>query len=742
MTSMESSTVARHILTLATFWWILCSWAGSAAAVAQSPSSSIGSGGILAARFDMETQNPVAGSSVRSIQIQSGPGSESNGTSHRWLSLRSTKGNGETFQVWCQIPVDAPAFGPPSPASVRRYLVQSGNGQAIEYRHEVTGAAVLPSIGGWSDAWPRSEGAGTESTPQSPFPPRVRYLGHVYRRTESSASPVLPVPPSPRVFSLRPDLWIGVPSNQRTRDDVRRYDGSDYEMIRLTRDDYQAMAAAGMTCVRVDAQQRPWIEDLPIFYWGVPAAEIPFPESLYDPRYLGPSLFIDEPAVHTRDFVIRPQLTKDPSYRTAINPRLAFQAFQETFRHAWQEGAAQELLKGLKSRTDVDLGSMAFAQANLYSWETMISTAAYQLSQDPVVPSALVFEPPGRIGTQRTLPEFNMTYGCQIPVDDPKHFTSILYGFLRGAARLTGKQWGTSIYGAVDRADAPWFLTHAYDLGATRFFFWDNYQLACVPYSECLDLSRQLRRRAENRPARDLDRLRNAAEIAILLPPGYNLGHVSMGRGNLWGVPELNLERKNEQGIRYREVMGQFFIEIERCLRLGIAFDLLWDLPNLPPKGYRETIRIREDGKVEVTRPGQARPEILAHARTPERPNGAPPKLAVELSTQSGRAPLSVHAVAKVEETSAPIYYTHGTDPKGEYHNAVVAWELYGPHEEDHRSLAPARMQAHVAVSGTKREVAIDFVLDRPGDYRLRAATVDLAGRTAVEWISLRAEAP
>ena len=60
-----------------------------------------------------------------------------------------------------------------------------------------------------------------------------------------------------------------------------------------------------------------------------------------------------------------------------------------------------------------------------------------------------------------------MTYGCQIPVDDPKNFADIIYGFLRGAARLTGKQWGTSFYGAVDRADAPWFLALAYDLWKT-----------------------------------------------------------------------------------------------------------------------------------------------------------------------------------------------------------------------------------------------------------------------------------
>ncbi len=148
---------------------------------------------------------------------------------------------------------------------------------------------------------------------------------------------------------------------------------------------------------------------------------------------------------------------------------------------------------------------MEFLQENLYTWETMVGTALYQLGesvQGP--PAAMVFEPPGRFGTRRTLPEMNMAYGCQIPVDDPKNLIGIIYGFLRGAARLTDKEWGTSIYGPVDRADASWFLTHAYDLGAQDFFFWDSARLACVPYSECLALTRHLRAHVQAHPYRDL----------------------------------------------------------------------------------------------------------------------------------------------------------------------------------------------------------------------------------------------
>ena len=106
--------------------------------------------------------------------------------------------------------------------------------------------------------------------------------------------------------------------------------------------------------------------------------------------------------------------------------------------------------------------------------------------------------------------------------------------------------------------------------------------------------------------------------MAILLPPGYDLGHVYMGKGQMWGIGELNLERTNRAGVKYRTVMGNFFQEVERAVRQGVAFDLLWDLPATQPKGYREVVRVREDGKVEVDESG--RHSVLDGPRQPARP--------------------------------------------------------------------------------------------------------------------------
>jgi hypothetical protein len=650
--------------------------------------------------------------------------------------LHATKANGQSFHVWILTDAYPPASLKAARETTARYVVREGDAQALEFRHQLSGAAVLPSLGAWSYLFPHAvEGDPSEGL----FAEKMRYLGHTYRleRIEHSSSAMGPA--NAEILELRPDVLIGVPHNTRQKDETRRYDDSDYELIRLTKRDYDEMIRAGMNCLRVDKEQAGWIDRRGVFYWGVGPEELSYPECLYRSNYLGPVLFLDEPAVCTRDQIVRPRLTKDREFRKIITPQIVLEEFQRYFHEAKYQGASAALLHGLAVRSDVDVGDMHFLQENLYTWETMVSTARYQLGESAEgPPAAMVFEPPGRLGTRRTLPEMDMTYGCQIPVDDPKNLAGIIYGFLRGAARLTEREWGTSVYGQVDRADACWFLTHAYDLGAQYFFFWDSSRLACVPYGECLALTRTLRAHAQTHPDRDLHALKQAAGVAILLPAGYNLGHVHMGRGNLWGLGELNLERVNRQGIKYRTVMGNFFAEIERCIRMGVAYDLFWDIEGRPPVGYREIVCVREDGKVEVRANGKN--VLYESPRTPERPAGDPPRLAVELSTEAGSAPLGVSAHAVLVEGTAPVYYTLGADTKGIYRNVKVLWELYGPGEEDYRFLLGENREPRIRDENGRTRVEIEFKIGRPGQYRLRAATVDLAGRTTVVWKNITVE--
>ncbi len=488
-----------------------------------------------------------------------------------------------------------------------------------------------------------------------------------------------------------------------------------------------------MNVFNVNVSQVKWIETENVYYWGVGGKDIIYPECLYKSNYVGPAIFFDEPMVHTRDHALRPKFKKDPSIRKTITPQLFFEEFKHEYHKAKYERSPIQLLKGLENREDVSIGDMDFLQQNIYSWETMLSSAIYQLSEgDKSTPYAMVFEPPGRFGATRVLPELNMSFDCQIPADDPKNLFGIINGFLRGAARVTNKEWGISIYGQVTRSEAYWYMTHAYDMGASLFFYWDSYQLAAVPYNEYLVLSKNLREHSKNFPRRDLEKLKMDAEMAILIPPGYNLGHVKMGIGNFSGLPELNMERINTKGVKYRDVMSNFYIEIERCIRLGIEYDLFWNLEDLELNGYDEIVVIREDGKVDITKNDKI--VVLNSARTPERFDGVSPQLTVQIKSTDRKAPVTITALAEVVEGTSPVYYTQGANKDGINRNVYVLWELYGPEEEDYTDFWKERWNVSVSENGNSATAEISFKIEKLGNYRLKVSTSDLAGRSKVVW--------
>lgn len=690
----------------------------------------------LTAIYHMADSNAAA-SVVETLTATLGPQDEWQGTQGQWLYLKATKKSGVSFEVRLLCRSYPSESLREARRAVLRFVLLKGDEPPMEYRNGLTGLAVLPATGAWPYLLPRAEANAAAAGTEAPFPATAVYLGHRYTRTELRTAPDVSAPAFSRVVQLRPDLLIGMPHDMRQTDETRRYDGSDYEYVPLLREDYKSMMASGLNCFHATPEQAQWLEDAGVFFWGVGGKDLLFPECLYLPQYLGSNLYLDEPAVTTRDAKIRPRFQKEPAFRHAVTPQEVLAAFKEHYADVIANGAPAQLLAGLAQRDDVDLGSMRFRQGNLYCWETMVSTAAHELSYDAATPDAVVFEPPGRVGARRMLPSMNMSYGCQIPVTNTNNLADIIIGFLRGAARATGKEWGISIYGGVDTVEAPAFLARAYDLGATRFFYWDSYQLACVPFGEVLKLSRQLTEQARSYPDRNLDRLLHAADEVILLPPGYDLGHVHMGLGNLWGLPELNLERRNSEGVTYRTVMGNFFTEIERCLRLGVPFDLLWDLPGLKLEGYREVVRIREDGKVQLLANGKT--ALLDGPRIPERPEGQAPQLRVEVSAAQAPAPSILDAVARINEGASPVYYSPYPDAQGVHHNSRVRWDLFGPEDEDYTCGMPVVEPNQVSVEETGEIVVRTKIhLEKPGTYRLRTATTDLSGKTAVVWTDLK----
>ena len=663
---------------------------------------------------------------VKTVKLSLSDSKVLNGLAHQWIELLCTKVNGQQFRVWLLCSSYPSVKQEQAGSSVARYILQQGEMNPIEFRHYKSNSAVLPTTGAWEYLLPRNAG---EVQFFKNKPTTVQYLGIEYKLENHGPALPIAIPANPHIITLSPDLLIGVPHNTRLKDDTRRYDESDYEYKRLTKSDYAEMMDAGLNCFRVDVEQREWIEHSNVYYWGISGDDVDYPECLYKSNYIGPALFFDEPMVGTRDRVVKPKLQKDPALRKSLTPQKVLQDFKKLYHETKYEHGPASLIKGLTARKDVDVGNMSFLQQNMYTWETMVSSAIYQLSEgNSKPPYAMVFEPPGRFGYRRILPELNMCFDCQIPVNSPKNLTAMIYGFLRGAARVTDREWGVSVYGAVDRTDSFWMFNHAYDLGASLYFFWDTYQLAAVPYKEYLAIVRNLTAHAKNNPKRNLQQLKKAGEVAILLPPGYNLGHVHMGRGVFNGIPELNLERKNSFGVTYRQVMNNFYVEIERCLRLGIEFDLFWNLDNLKLPNYREIITVREDGTVNVLKNGNS--QLLDKARIPVRPDGIPPKLDIDVKVTGQK----LKAIAKVKETTAPIFYTPGADRNGIHNNQYVLWEIFGPEDEDYSNLWTESWNVRVSENADAHRVEIDFTVPKPGNYRLRAATADVAGRSRVVW--------
>ena len=595
--------------------------------------------------------------------------------------------------------------------------------EPLEYVNMFTGEAVLPVAGFWKYQIPRAE---SEEEAGVVFPKRVKYLGLPMDLQDSGIGQVFSIPKVTRL-ELPCDLEIGskYSSSEKDKYATRRFDRvyvpEDFGPFERT--DYPERLAAGQTNFNILESHKDLVVRSPVFYMGIGGKAVKYPETLYHSNYLGMGAdYLDEPAARTTSYEVGPELRDNPEKGRDITPEYMYERFKEVFRGDIYDRRPTWLINGLKERDDVDIGDMSLLQANIFTWEVPIASAAYQLKAEPDgPPSAVVYE--SRICTSRDLPFIDSVAGIQIPTNDQKALLDMTVAMLRGAARTTGKKWGFSVYAEQAVGEIHSALKYAYDCGSSHFLFWTGH----IPYVEQLAYSRFIRDYAEAHPDRDMASLRRAAEVIILTPPGYN-GYNYIIEDRLWRMPALNLERRNEFGLKYRDVMHRIGMEIERCYRLGICYDLTWDIPGLDLSGYREVVRVKTDDTVEVTKQ-DGTIEVFSQSRPVERPQGEAPQLAIALSPANGSAPLLVTATAEVKEGSAPVRFTPWHDDEGVWRNQKVIWELYGPEDWDYRTFHYRGNPKH-----TPTYPSISFRLEKPGTYRLRASVVDLAGRSTVVW--------
>ena len=202
----------------------------------------IGKPGLMA-KYHNEKGTELPGSVVRDLILILGLVAEREEAKYQWFSLHGIKANGEAFSVWLlnsSYPSQTRAL---ASKETIRYIFQKGDSEPLEFRDRFTGDVVLPVLGGWEHLIPRA----AEDCPQDMlFPQSVKYLGHIYLLDSLEDSGEVPDPPNTRIINLLPDVLIGPAHNTRQKDEARRYDGSDYELLRLTKDDYSEMIDAGV----------------------------------------------------------------------------------------------------------------------------------------------------------------------------------------------------------------------------------------------------------------------------------------------------------------------------------------------------------------------------------------------------------------------------------------------------------------------------------------------------------------
>ncbi len=638
----------------------------------------------------------------------------------QWLRLEMEKAEGEIFGCWMKLRHYPSPDRDRAEKTILRFIFQESDSPALEYVSSETGMALLPGHGYWPFLMPR---AVDDRERSFVFPSRVMLLGHLMHRSSVGIDVPISVPEANRIV---PPLHLEIGAKYDTRDkgSERRFDRSKVETERYQASDYPVRLAAGQTTFNVPAEHVDLVRFHDVFYSGDNPKTMKIPEALYRSNYLGPNPdYLDEPAVRT-SFALQDELEKAPGLSSEVSVESVFKRFQDVFHHSSKQDRPLRFQRALASRSDFDLGAMSAERENMWSWEVHLSSGAYQLSaNEKGAPSGIVYE--GRSASSRDLALFNSGTGAQIPTHDQEAWLDMVFGMMRGAARTTGKDWGIAIYGQFQVPEVYRALTYAYDLGASYFLFWTGDRGHHVPYSEQLAYSKFIRTYAQQHPDRDLDRLKRAAEVIILFPPGYTL----LSKEPMWWVEPLNYEKRNSSGLQIREVLSRVAAEIERCFRQGVSYDLAWDLDQLDLSGYREIIRVKPDGRVLVKTRGEE--SEFNTPRWPIRPEGEAPGLEVALSTHEGEAPLFLVAEAKVTEKLSPVYFSPQHDEKGVWRNTKVIWQLYGPGPDRYRNVS-SQVDADSGI--------LALELEEPGLYRLRASVVDRAGRTSVRWTSVKVD--
>ncbi len=459
------------------------------------------------------------------------------------------------------------------PGEFDRYMFRDSRGKVTEYRHSLTGKALLPRLHFTRSFLPTCRPA---TAMLEGFAVSGQYIGHVATLGRVAAVQ----PPSAWkpdfTISLDPDMSVSV--LWPLKDDGTGQDKDhEYKYIPYSERDYDEIIAAGCNTIGAPpAKDRPIVQDRPVFYYLPPQ----FPEDFYRSNYAGMDQFTDEPGVRMMFMGnIPPQASIHPSQVAdfLVNRVRAMYAL---------EGVPYNVHRAVKKQTP--MGDLDLRVDDLPCWETVYRMAFYEMAGGA---GGIVHE--GRYQRETDGWEPTALFGPTLVIE-PALMLRCHNAVMRGAARAFKRHWGTSIYGQSNPKLRELALTTAYDMGAKWLWFWTADHDHHLPHADKLRLIKALTEYAKAHPRRPLEELRESAGTAIVFPYGYSFSWTS-----LWGNEAFDLGRLNRCGIPYREVVAAAAWEGVLCAMRGEDFDFTIEHDGLDKLGYRRIVRVGEDGIID-----------------------------------------------------------------------------------------------------------------------------------------------
>jgi hypothetical protein len=536
----------------------------------------------LRARYDVLSTQDRAAPPFAEVDVVLGPREKHSGTAKVWWQLEiRTNANSQTDPICIVRGLTAsdPWADGQSSSNFARYLLKiPATGETLEYRDRHTGRALLPNWGDFERHFlPRRV---KEADFTNGIPTSCDFLGHLLTLREVQAEVMWKPWDDATTLALDRELLVGTGRNFRDTQGHRlpqTVQGPDYQYIEFEQPEYRTMIEAGMNLFVVGGRQEPWVRHEPVFYIRRPTRQEPlrYPTDLYRANYLGPAMFVDEPAaLLSGDPQVRGKLSRFSDAAALIQRRT-----EVTYESDGSYGSY--LLDRTLREARVNLGGYRLKQTDYPCWETYYETAFYQFAG-----GAAGFVHEGRY----QLPAFDAAVGKltgKLRAHSGKELLRYHYAFLRGAARRFGRDWGTAIYGQCDPVIAGDAVTTAYDMGARYVWFWTSDHGHHVPWPEQLQLARLLKRHAAGKPRRSLALPPSKLDTVITLPTGW---FVSLY--DPWWDDLLNPQAKDQLSRQHHGLAEQLLAAVEDCFAKHHDFDITVD-EGRPIKGYQRIMRIK-----------------------------------------------------------------------------------------------------------------------------------------------------